>query len=332
MTVTLGGAHRSLISPTTWSRPATPPVSNPTRESQPDIFETGGGIRELIRALSTPVEAAPPLGDGQAKVRYATDESQLGHLGVEQRRVRGQATPISVEELRNALTLFRGLDSDVSKIQQLKKSARVGNPSGALAGEQWVGIEGLREVCRLARESGLPLTNSGVAAFKRSEQLTGGPTLGPTTAKVYFERLTSPPRLRRYEPGSPQAVGLFREAARLAEVPERWASSRALHNILRRESAGIVGRPNYTYGARATNQARWPAIHEELRRGVISAHSSATGLGQLLLSNVDRYYPKGRAGIGDALQEAAGMLRYIKDRYSSPERAWAQYGARHEGY
>ena len=48
----------------------------------------------------------------------------------------------------------------------------------------------------------------------------------------------------------------------------------------------------------------------------------------------DKYYPKGRAGIGDPVQEAAGMLAYIKDRYGSPEVAWGNHSAnprRHQG-
>lgn len=135
-----------------------------------------------------------------------------------------------------------------------------------------------------------------------------------------------------YPPRSPEAIALFREAARVAGVPESWASSPALHNILARESGGVVGRPNYTYGSRANDRSQWGNIHAELRNGRITARSSATGLGQLLLSNVDRYYPAGRAGIGDPVQEAAGMLRYIKARYGSPEVAWARYNTRHEGY
>src|SRR5262249_54555998 len=135
-----------------------------------------------------------------------------------------------------------------------------------------------------------------------------------------------------YKPGSPEAVNLFREAARVAGVPESWASSQALHNILQRESGGVVGRPNYTYGSRPSDRSQWGSIHNELKNGRISAKSSATGLGQLLLSNVDRYYPNGRAGIGDPVQEAAGMLRYIQARYGSPEVAWARYNTRHEGY
>ncbi len=143
---------------------------------------------------------------------------------------------------------------------------------------------------------------------------------------------TNVPRQQTYTPGSPEARQLFTEAARMAGLPPEWGNSEALHNILRRESGGQVGRPNYTYGARARDPSQWGSIHDELKNGRITARSSATGLGQLLLSNVDKYYPNGRAGIGDPLQEAAGMLRYIKDRYGSPENAWRLYGTRHEGY
>jgi len=88
---------------------------------------------------------------------------------------------------------------------------------------------------------------------------------------------------------------------------------------------------NYTYGARAKDPAQWPAVWAELRAGKKTTNSSATGLGQLILANVDRYYPGGRAGIGDALSEAVGMLRYIKMAYGSPECAWWCYSAAHPG-
>jgi hypothetical protein len=135
-----------------------------------------------------------------------------------------------------------------------------------------------------------------------------------------------------FRPNSPEAVELFRQAAQAAGLPEAWASAPGLHHILRRESGGIVGRPNYTYGARAKDPAQWPSVHSELRAGVKSAKSSATGLGQLILANVDAFYPGGRAGIGDALSEAVGMLRYIHSRYGTPDNAWARYGKTHEGY
>ena len=130
-----------------------------------------------------------------------------------------------------------------------------------------------------------------------------------------------------YPPRAAVTIQLFEEAARRANLPPSWASSHGLHRILDRESEGVVGKLNYTYGNRSTER-----VHAELRRGVITARSSATGLGQLLLSNVERYYPSGRAGIGDPMEEAIGMLRYIKDRYGNPDRAWANYGRFHEGY
>jgi hypothetical protein len=139
-------------------------------------------------------------------------------------------------------------------------------------------------------------------------------------------------RTERYPPFSLKARNLFKQAAKLAGVPESWAEDPGLHNILARESDGWVGRPNYTYGARATNQALWGSVIDELRRGQKTTTSSATGLGQLLLSNVDRYYPAGRSGLGDPLQEAAGMLAYIKAAYGTPGNAWRQYGKQHEGY
>lgn len=131
----------------------------------------------------------------------------------------------------------------------------------------------------------------------------------------------------QYRPFAQDTIRLFEEAATKAGLPRSWASSPGLHNLLRRESHGEVGKLNYTYGSRSERE-----VHAELRAGIISARSSATGLGQLLLSNVDAYYPSGRAGIGDPLEEAVGMLRYIDARYGSPAQAWASYGRFHEGY
>lgn len=149
---------------------------------------------------------------------------------------------------------------------------------------------------------------------------------------------TTPEGMKAYAPGSvyrvgtPECIDLFERAAALAGLPKEWAKSQGLHNILYRESRnGVVGIPNYTYGT-GLSLEQWKKIHTDLKNDIIRAKSSATGLGQLLLRNVDVYYPAGRAGIGVPLQEAAGMLAYIKDRYGNPENAWAQYNKRHEGY
>lgn len=186
-----------------------------------------------------------------------------------------------------------------------------------------------------------PITQSAVRRFQSSNDLpTSGTIDEATSAMLQSGNAQGPrpldpgevPQLGTYPPGSPEQIALFQQAAQQAGLPESWASSPGLINILRRESNGRVGVPNYTYGARATDPSQWASVHNELKAGNITARSSATGLGQLLLSNVDRYYPSGRAGIGNPVEEAAGMMKYIQDRYGNPDNAWAQYGVHHEGY
>jgi hypothetical protein len=139
-------------------------------------------------------------------------------------------------------------------------------------------------------------------------------------------------RRERYPPQSPEARALFREAAVLVGLPPSWADEEGLHEILDKESKGWVGVPNYTYDdvlgldvSDPANRSVWPRVWDELRRGEVTAGSTATGLGQLTQGNVDEFYPGGRAGIGDPLAEAAGMLRYIADQYNTPAQAWASY-------
>lgn len=155
---------------------------------------------------------------------------------------------------------------------------------------------------------------------------------GGVEIKTLTATADDPAVVKRYRPGSAAARDLFTEAARLAGVPESWAQSPALHKLLEKESGGVVGRPNYTYGRRAKDPRRWGEVHAELKGGKKTAESSATGLGQLLLSNVEKYYPSGKAGIGNPLEEAAGMMGYIAGKYGTPEAALAQYGMVHEGY
>lgn len=135
-----------------------------------------------------------------------------------------------------------------------------------------------------------------------------------------------------YPPRAAETRALFREAARLADVPVTWADSTGLHNLLERESQGRVGVPNFTYGSVRHDSSRYREVHAELLLGIKSTRSSATGLGQLLLANVEAYYPSGRQGIGNPLEEAVGMLKYIEARYGSPDAAWRQYNRHHQGY
>jgi hypothetical protein len=150
------------------------------------------------------------------------------------------------------------------------------------------------------------------------------------------------PNLQVYPPGSQKQVDLFRRAARLIGVPEAWASDPALRFLIAHESGGVVGVPNYTWGWRAREAACWPSIHRQIQSGLVADARSATGLGQLKVytkdykgkplepghgqGGVDTFYPSGRAGIGNPLEEAAGMLNYIRARYGTPKAARACYG------
>lgn len=141
--------------------------------------------------------------------------------------------------------------------------------------------------------------------------------------------------LEKYQPFSEDARKLFREACRVANLPIEWADIDAPHEILKRESAGWVGRPNYTFQrlsaypnnvSSPSQKEVWPIIWEDLKTGYQNrAVSSATGLGQLLLSNAEKYYPSGKHGIGDPLEEAVGFFMYMKDRYLNPTNALAFY-------
>jgi hypothetical protein len=140
----------------------------------------------------------------------------------------------------------------------------------------------------------------------------------------------TPFSMQRFKPFSAKARRLFRRATTMAGVPKEWADSEGLHSILQKESDGWVGIPNYTYGRRAADSKYWGQVHEEIKAGKMATSSGATGLGQLQPRNIDRFYPSGRNGIGDPLEEAIGMLLYIKERYGSPDGAWSVYGYKAE--
>ncbi|MGE4443364.1 MAG: hypothetical protein AB7E37_00035 [Candidatus Altimarinota bacterium] len=130
---------------------------------------------------------------------------------------------------------------------------------------------------------------------------------------------------QKFTPGSKDAQVLFLAACQAADLPKDWCNKESLHRILSRESNGMVGRLNYTIKGHSVDSFKEQAL-SSTRNNPIGTVSTASGLGQLLLSNVDKYYPEGRKGIGDPLNEAVGMLRYIKDRYGNPDIAWSVYG------
>lgn len=142
---------------------------------------------------------------------------------------------------------------------------------------------------------------------------------------------------RRYLPNASETVDLFTQAAAQAGLPTDWAASGGpLHLVLKAESGGWVGIPNLQFGALSSPQqiSQWPTVWAAIQNGtwrslidqskVSSAGmSSATGLGQLTMSNIPKYYPSGLQGIGQPIEEAIGMLAYIADRYGDPDAAWA---------
>lgn len=133
----------------------------------------------------------------------------------------------------------------------------------------------------------------------------------------------------RYPPNDPETVKLFSHAANVADLPQSWANDADLHWILGKESGGWVGRPNYTIPG-YKDASQWRSIWDRLKTGEIWTKSTATGLGQLLTSNVKKLYPDGLDGIGDPVNEAVGFMLYISNRYGSPKVAREMYGKQGE--
>lgn len=172
--------------------------------------------------------------------------------------------------------------------------------------------------------------------------LTVGVTLGFLTRRFQSEDATginsfSP--LTKYEPHAPETVELFKAAAQKVGLPQSWARQNGLHEILRKESNGYVGILNYDLSNKLNVSNKFSNVPDtvnvlsRLRAGgdYADSHgvrSHATGLGQLQPSNVDRFYPSGRLGIGVPVEEAAGMMRYIEEMYGNPDNAWRVYQLR----
>jgi hypothetical protein len=133
----------------------------------------------------------------------------------------------------------------------------------------------------------------------------------------------------QFVPWSKKCKELFMYACKIAEVPLEWSESESLHRLLEKESNWRVWVMNYEFKKSATSSILdfkdYVLSNKDLTSWVISRRlwtvSNATGLWQMLISNVDRYYPEWREWIWKPINEAVWMLRYIKDRYWSPEKA-----------
>lgn len=130
---------------------------------------------------------------------------------------------------------------------------------------------------------------------------------------------------RNFRPWSKDASVLFLVACQAANLPLEWCNKESLHRLLAHESNWVVWRLNYTIKHETPSSFKEKAVSSS-SKNPIWVTSTASWLGQLLLENVDKYYPDWRDWIWDPLNEAVWMLRYIKDRYWSPDVAWQIYG------
>jgi hypothetical protein len=155
------------------------------------------------------------------------------------------------------------------------------------------------------------------------------------------ERVSAPPvpggglfTKQKYEPQSADAIALFSEAARLLGPSyDGWGDARGIHYTLGRESGGFVGVPN----SAPRDPSTWPpvwAAAKALQRNANPYGSEYIGLGQLGTRGGDwsrwteasaNDMPRGPASLGVPLEEAIGMLRYVKGRYGTPEVLWEWY-------
>jgi hypothetical protein len=316
---------------------------------------TAGGA--AAGAESNPIEPVPVPSSDQAEVRVLRNHPMTVEEGLARHGLIVQTPPALRLNMLETRALAARSIHDILRVPHVRLEYGMGKHR---ANEH---VRDLQEVLKKlgffhAKPNGIygPKTKKAVKRLQLTFKMLGKPTefsgnFGPRTRRSlthYFDTRDGQRALRkahkqlltmlkfkpgkRYAPHSKEAKKLFRAAAAIAGVPASWAHSRGLHNILSHESNGVVGVPNYTYGWRKNKKSEWPKIYREIQRGQITAVSTATGLGQLLNYNVRTYYPNGVRGLGHPIQEAAGMLRYIKARYGSPERAWHLYNTLHEGY
>jgi hypothetical protein len=124
---------------------------------------------------------------------------------------------------------------------------------------------------------------------------------------------------------------LFRCALQIAWLPEEWATSKEFAQLIWRESVASTGKGNerglkvwvlnHTIKWETTESFKRKAVESSKKQNPIGSKSTASWLWQLLLYNVDIYYPDWREGIWDPLNEAVWMVRYIAAAYNNPKNA-----------
>lgn len=170
---------------------------------------------------------------------------------------------------------------------------------------------------------------SNMNSYRKAERYSSGWSVNMENIHIEWvsqEEINRVLQLDRFTPGSKEAQILFTVAAKSTGLPEHWWKNSDLHRILSKESNGVVWRLNYTIPKNYTPESFKSIALARRNNNPIGVRSTASGLGQLLLSNVDKYYPDGRQWLWDPLNEAVWMLRYIHDRYKTIETAGALYG------
>lgn len=131
--------------------------------------------------------------------------------------------------------------------------------------------------------------------------------------------------IKKFPPESPEATKMLKLACCYSGLPINWATNESTHKILWKESAwGTVGILNYTIKWMNLDTYKSKALSSKSDNPIWSK-STASWLWQLLLSNIDKYYPSWREWIWDPIEEAVWYLRYIHDRYWNPDIAWKAY-------
>lgn len=146
-----------------------------------------------------------------------------------------------------------------------------------------------------------------------------------TSLNISREEIARIRQIKRFTPWERDTIILFKIAAKIWWLPESWAENQNLHYILWKESEWMVWRLNYTIKWLWTDRFKELVLSKPKNRNPIWAKSTASWLGQLLLGNIDIYYPSWRNWIWDPIEEAIWFMRYIKERYGNPDIAKSIY-------